>query len=237
MKISHFVKISMFALLSFLQGCTPNPPKTEVFFSNGALALLNAALKGDSKTVDNLLAEKVDIDSTGKDGLTPLMYAVRVENKTATQILLDRKADPNKQEHEGYSAMSDAAEATDTWFLETLLKHGGNPNLHNPIKDKTPLSEAVLTFNIKNIDILVKAGADLNFQEKYSKQTHMMRAANINRFDVVLYFIKAGADATIKDHWGRTISDYVRGAIIDPDSPLSKDRDEVAKLLKDRNLW
>src|SRR6476469_7783173 len=60
-----------------------------------------------------------------------LRSALLRTDRRATEILLIRGGDPNRQDVEGDSAVSIASELQDAWFLNEVLKHKGNPNLVN----------------------------------------------------------------------------------------------------------
>jgi len=62
-----------------------------------------AALTSDeTKLLNLLLNAKPDLNQTNRDGLTPLMYAIREEDKTATRALLAHGADVNAHGRFGY---------------------------------------------------------------------------------------------------------------------------------------
>ena len=151
--------IAMAILLALLPGCgSPHEASLNDYFSDPqVVALARASQSGDVAAIDRLVAEGVNVNAKGKYGLTPLFFALAARNREGFQRLLKHKGDPNIQSETGESAISLAAKVEDdSYFLESALKHGGNPNLVDHIdfvvKDQTPIYNAILretskTFN------------------------------------------------------------------------------------------
>lgn len=199
--------------------------------------LVLAALRGDAQGMEEVLrAGETCVNCRGTDESTPLLIAVICENKRATTLLLERGADPNLQDRDGYSPIGFASGLKDSWFLETLLKHGADVNLRDRREWATPIFQAVLGLSERNIDILIRAGADINAQDN-AGDTPMIRAANINRFDMVYALLIRGADPRIQDNWGYTVCYPIQHSGLDPRGPLAGYRERVIEWLKSRNLW
>jgi ankyrin repeat protein len=152
--------------------------------------------------------------------MTVLVWCLLQQNKNAFEFLLEHGADPNIQmetnapdlEEElglaGTSVMDLVPRKTDTWYLEQVLKHGGNPNLVNPVSKRTPIYWVMLSIrkeNLKNMEMLIAAGAQVNFQEGQRGYTPLMFAALSIRYDMAYALLEAGADPTLKDNRGHTI--------------------------------
>ena len=103
----------------------------------------------------------------------------------------------------------------DSEWLEILLKHGANPNLVQPkiggddtvdySAGMTPVFQAIDSGSMKNIDLLINAGADVNHQDNFGN-TPMMHAVRRRRFDVVLRLLEAGADCRIRNNDGKDLA-------------------------------
>src|SRR6266536_4047237 len=63
--------------------------------SGGKTALHWAALYGQEKVMELLLAEKADVNSLDEDGFTPLHWAATFNQSDAAKVLLANKADTN----------------------------------------------------------------------------------------------------------------------------------------------
>ena len=222
-----------------LMSATPSERSLiEHFNDKLAGELTYAALKGNAKKMDAAIAAGADINRKGDQGLTPLMVALLQKNKNATLLLLKRKSNPNLQNDEGYSPMSEAAGyAKDSWFLETLLKNGGNPNLNNEFKGRTLLFEAIDASSTVNINILLKAGANINYRENVTGNTPVLDAVIASEYNIVLYLLEAGADPTIKDHGGQTLIWWIQHMAFNLSQPVERDRQKVIDWLKQKRLW
>lgn len=223
-------------LCNSLAGCRNSKIINEYFDKPTDREIVKAAFQGDAVKLEALLKDKKSyVDCRGKQDTTPLMAAVIACNKRAISLLLQKGADPNLQDVNGYTPTNLAARSSNPWFLETMLKYHGNPNGTNN-RGETPVFEAISQFSIKNIDILFKAGANLDVQN-IGGTTPMIYAANLNRFDIVYHLLELGADPTLTDIHHNSVTYPIQDNSIDPNSPLAKDRDKVIDWLKKRNIW
>lgn len=219
-------------------GCTPKLKRDlqEKFPNPVDCDLVYAAWQGDKQKIAQLLHAGADLECRGWRENTPLNFAVFARNKKATLTLLEMGADPNSQDDSGHSPISEAAGVDhDTWFLETVMAHGGNVNLVNKYSRETPLFKA--THSLENVRILVKAGADIHARNQF-EETPLIRAAMNDSYEVVYYLLELGADPRTKMDNGMTIlypiqSFYAGGAT--PETAAW--REKVIAWLKERNLW
>ena len=75
---------------------------------------------------------------------------------------------------------------------------------------RTPLRYAVYSRNPENVDVLLKAGANVNAQEG-QKRTVLHFAVRKQLNDIITLLLDAGADASIKDRKGKSPFDYAKG--------------------------
>lgn len=182
--------------------------------------------------------------------MTALIWAIIHQNKKGYQHLLERGANPNLQMTrstltrdgltDGNSAMSFAAMHEDPWYLEVTLKHGGDPNIVNPVKEVRPILQCIMLLDrsrprprLEQLKMLIAAGADLNARDG-NGFTPMMIAAMENRYDMVFMMLQAGADPTIKLGSGATIVSIIKLIRTDPNNELYQWRGKVIELLKAR---
>jgi len=207
-------------------------------FSNPQLRQLAvAAQHGNIKKIDTLIAKGVNVNGKGKYGITPLFSTLQVGNEKGFEALLNHGADPNVIGTDGYTLMNQIACCSPVpYFMEQALKHGANPNLVEPHTGKTPLLAAAVTFTGKvNIPPLIKAGANLNYQNPYDKTTAMMEALQYN---VVYELLKAGANYRLKNTDGKTLQDYIKFFYNDAHGSEQRHwRDKVVEFLKQHNAW
>ena len=220
--------LSAFVVLLFFAGCKPSPTgkwrPNDFYTDRGAAALCQAAERNDLAEIDRLLDSGVDVNARGRDGMTPLLWAMWAKAKGGFRRLLERGADPNIQldrQDDCNSVTSAAAGCTnDSEWLELVLKHDGNPNLVNhagytfdaidiegdgkqPAKAKTfcinptPIFNAVDSGNLHHVELLIQAGANLNYHGE-GGDTPAMYAAWHRNFAAVYRLLEAGADYRIK---------------------------------------
>jgi uncharacterized protein len=125
----------------------------------------------------------------------------------------------------GATPLLRAAKAADVPAIRLLLAHGANPNLPN-IQGVTPIMAAAgLGSNeidtrgrfktqaqqVESIDLLVKAGGDINAHETRMGQTALHGAALFGYDDVVKALVAHNADPKAKDAKGMTPVDSAMG--------------------------
>jgi ankyrin repeat protein len=234
----------LFASLLLISGCTsqlPNSRAKEGFHDPQVLQVALAAGNGDIAKIDALKAAGVNIDAPGDGGITPLLWALAQRNKAGFEELLKLGADPNHIEDHGAAVMTATPTIADTDFLKLALAHGGNPNLL--ISDgwpHTPLMAATIPGGLKNVKLLVEAGADVNYVEAVGKITPAISAAELNQYDIALYLLEHGADyaAKIPTYQGRVngIVWCIENNNIDPNSPLYQWRQKVIDFLRSKGV-
>jgi ankyrin repeat protein len=206
------------------------------FFSAGAeVALAEAAARGQVGKVQELLDRGTDVNSRGKDGMTPLLWTLLQENRAGFKYLLEHGANANLPAKKGTSVMSFAAMHKDSTFLALALKNGGNPNLVGTDLAQTPIFVGIENLRWDNVQLLIDAGANLNFRDSHGN-TPLMSAAGINQYHIVYAMLKAGADPAVKNNWGKTVLDRIKANNIDPKHELYQWRGKVIALLKERGM-
>jgi ankyrin repeat protein len=137
-----------------------------------------------------------------------LQMAVRTEKYRSVEVLVHLGADPNLQDsYEGISPLMQAVLigggvlqiGRDNRYLELLLKAGGDPNRESHggtraegIEGNTPLSIACLHGSLSYVQILVKAGANVNHRRQ--NRYDALYNALIHKYpDIVFYLLNHGA--------------------------------------------
>ncbi len=241
------LRLGLFVFVSIVAGCRAGNMNTADYFSDAqAAALAQAAAKGHTDEITQLLAEGVDVNARGKDGMTPLIWALFNKSKDGFECLLQHGANPNLQLSDdetsefprelpfaGNSAMSFAARYEDIWYLDTVIKYGGNVNLVNPYRSFTPIYDSMAARRKLQPRKLIKAGANLNFQDR-DGYTPLVMAAMWNQYDLAYEMLQAGADPTIKNKWGKGIEYFINQSKGRTTVEVSQWRDKVEELLREK---
>jgi ankyrin repeat protein len=90
--------------------------------------LLMAAYEGKTDTVIHLIIDSANINATGEEGITALMYASEKGHLDIVKILLYNKADPNIVPYSGRTALISAATNNQPEIVYNLLLYGADIN-------------------------------------------------------------------------------------------------------------
>ena len=185
----------------------------DYFHSKIQIQLAEAAAEGRTNRMQSLISEGANVNGVGRYGLTPLFWAMARQNIKGFTFLLDHGANPNVAvEAEGNwqeTALDFAARINDSRYLEELLKHGADPNGVVGSTRTTPIFSAALLAGTNNIAILLRHGADINWQTT-GGTTPMEYAIEGGAFRAALFLYHAGANPLIKDKWGYSSIDTLR---------------------------
>lgn len=135
-----------------------------------------------------------------KDGANvndELGNAVLAGDKDRISFLIEKGADVNKRDNEGYAPLHTAARNKRAEIITLLLAHGADANL----KDRdgfTPLQHAVLRDSAAGIEALKRGGADLE-QRTPSGVTPLALALLEDKFKAALALINVGAEIEATD--------------------------------------
>ncbi|KAK1629906.1 hypothetical protein QYE76_004221 [Lolium multiflorum] len=202
-------------------------------------ALHVAAFAGKHKMCKFLIKDlRLDVNAAGEHGLSPLMCAIYgIAPKRIVELLLDRGANPNIENREGFTVLHVIATKKDLFFrdlfgiadillsrganvdsmssegtplhiaaqcgnvemMEVLLKYKANPNRVVRLF-YAPLTLALFASSLKCVELLIKAGADVNAG---SPATPLTLAATDGLADCIKCLLEAHADPNIPDEIGR----------------------------------
>ncbi|MEA2018920.1 MAG: ankyrin repeat domain-containing protein [Campylobacterota bacterium] len=154
--------------------------------------LIDMLKSQDIKKLEKLIDDKVDLSSLN---LAELIDDIN-ENKEKInldffKLLLKNGADVNMQDKNGDTPLLSAIDLMNIALVKLLIENGANTNIANKEED-TALSIAVdIYFETKSfelLDILIKNGADLNFQpeKRMSILTTALLLLNSNILDKIV---------------------------------------------------
>ena len=172
------------------------------FQSTPAWNLAKAVQDEDESKINEIISKDPRLINfqEAKFGNTLLMLTVGNQQMKSLKALLANKADVNiHNTYEGTSALIEACsfKQYDTKFAEVLLQNGANAkdiqtDKTEPAKVKTALMKAAKTGKLDLVELLVKKGADINYQNEFG-QTALSESIMANRYKVSFYLLQIGA--------------------------------------------
>lgn len=209
--------------------------QVEDFFRDpNILALIKAAERGDTAGVHKLVKAGVDVNASGNEGMTPLMWMLVQKNKPAIRTLLSAGANPDLKDKDGDSPVSMAAGAKDSDFLKMFLNSDANPNSTN--RNGEPLLiVAIGEMRPDNVELLLNSGANVNLRDR-TGATPLLAAATLNQYDLVWQLMERGADVHLAKPTGATLAWRVQQSRINPHSPQYQWRERVKRALEERGI-
>ncbi|MFN0219972.1 MAG: quinoprotein dehydrogenase-associated putative ABC transporter substrate-binding protein [Hyphomicrobium sp.] len=115
----------------------------------------------DQATADQIVS-KERMENWLKDGADPTLELINAVNANSVErvgFMLDKKADPNAQDSQGYSALHHAARNRYSPLVALLVERGADPNARDT-DGFTPLLHAINRNHVPTIEMLIKNGAD-----------------------------------------------------------------------------
>jgi ankyrin repeat protein len=159
-------------------------------------AIVDAAMKGDAKTVRSLLREPGALSAAHPDGMTALHWAVQRRDLPLTDLLLDAGADYAAPNRTGAKPLYLAAMNGDAAIIARLLEAGEDANAVLTAEGETVLMLAAYTGNAEAVRLLLDRGADPNVQQARG-QSALMWAASEGHTAVVELLLARGADPAL----------------------------------------
>lgn len=157
-------------------------------------SLVNAAVDGHVAEVERLIAAGANPNTVGKDGTTPLFWALNSKSTPGVEALLKAGADTGKvtPQSRGYSSMALVSGGNNPELLALLLRYKGDANGLNAATIKTkPLYLAAAQGRLQNVKLLLDAGADVNVHDDTGLSAATVAAA-MGEFEIVSLLLDRG---------------------------------------------
>ncbi|KAH0171452.1 hypothetical protein KCU67_g2167, partial [Aureobasidium melanogenum] len=168
------------------------------------------AARTNEATIRALLDFDADVNVTGSDWPSPIVYASSEANLQVLRLLLDGGADAKSEDpgNPGWTALHAACKRSnpDPAFAELLIAHGADVNAVTKISKTTPLHNAVSSAAV--VELLLNERASVDPQDSDGNTPLMIACADAKNIRVVKFLMAAGADPMIKDSFGATSLHY-----------------------------
>jgi len=128
-----------------------------------------------------------------------LIEAVKRGDREAVRALLRAKADVNKPETDGTTALHYAVETDALDLVTQLIRAGANVKAANRY-GITPITLAATNGSVKVLEALLEGGADPNARTAAGEPV-IMTAARTGNVETVSRLISRGADVTAREQW------------------------------------
>ena len=167
--------------------------------------LMWACYEGKKDMVEFLISKGADLEAVDlKTGDTPLIlsFVESFDNVDITELLLDKGANINNKNKNGFSALALAVDVNNVKAIKLLLERGANVNTTNNWEE-TPLMTASGLGQKDIVQLLIDKGANVNMKSDIGV-TALLLATNENQFEIVKLLLEKGADTNIANRSGYT---------------------------------
>ena len=157
----------------------------------------DAAQRGDSEAVRQLLRQGADVNAAQGDGMTALHWVAEGGDQELAETLLFAGASLEARTRNGnYTPLHLAARAAQGPMVVALLDAGADPNA------MTSLGSGALHFaagasSPVAVEALLAAGVEIEARESSYDQTALMWASAYGHTEIVTQLLAAGADLTL----------------------------------------
>ncbi|KAG9495586.1 hypothetical protein J7337_013836 [Fusarium musae] len=166
---------------------------------NGRTLLIWATLGGHVGAVDLLLHRSANPHSQDLRNRTALLHAVANGYETIAERLITAGAKIDATDDAGYTALMLATISGSSNLVDRLLALGANVDTKEWRHEKNPLLYATEHGFEKCVELLLNAGAEVDFVDK-SGRTSLSWAAGNGHANIVNLLLQKGANPNMKDN-------------------------------------
>jgi ankyrin repeat protein len=235
--VNTYLLVPLTVLSLVLSSCSREKVSAQWLFPDKkAQALAEAVVSGDTKAINASIEKGADVDYVGRDGITPLAWAMIKGSKVGYEFLLKNGANPNASAGDDDTLLFMALDVDDPFYLETALKYGGNPNQRKPWVDGDVSLLWNAVFKVKpvpdKIRILVKYGANVQEQDNGGV---VSTCAMMNHYEDAYIFLEAGATFSTNRE-PSSLLERLENRAVHPNDPEYEWRDKVVEFLRERGI-
>jgi thiol-disulfide isomerase/thioredoxin len=159
---------------------------------------LEAAKQGNLKRIKLAIKQKINVETTSKDGYTALIYAAAKGHTKVVKYLLKKNANAKAEDRDGETAIDYAVKKGHQSVLALLITE----------KTTTILDDAKKG-NYKSLQQAVQAGINLELKSK-DGYTSLIYASAKGHLDIVRFLLNNGANVNAVDKDGISAVDYAK---------------------------
>lgn len=173
-----------------------NPALLYIRKDQGQTYLHTAAMLDKTDIISLLINAGAELNPTDRTGSTPLHYA-----GMSTQLLIDRKADLEVKDCEGWTALHLAVQSNWIEKVRMLLAAGVDMNTTDA-EGSTPLHDVVHEQDFEMAELLIKAGANIEIKNAKGQTPLLETVSQKDHKEKMVSFLlehKANAGAVDRD--------------------------------------
>ncbi len=246
LKLLPVLIIVLVALLSSCKSEGKNM-KAELFFDTEMVKLLRVIQRQDATNAKLLLAQGVDLNIVGDEGITPLLWLIMQKNVSAVELALQLGADANfpamvtinREGPKPAQPLAIIAGDGDNQLFSLLLKYGASPDSRDESTGQPAIFGTIGHDNWQQFNLLLEYGVDINATDN-SKRNAALYAASLMKYDFVIKMLALGIEYDIPNKGGVTLAHAIETDFNNhrrnPNFKLSDEVRLAKKMLEDKGI-
>ena len=221
--------------------------KAELFFDTKMVELLHAIQRQDTASAKSMLAQGIDLNIRGDEGITPLLWLIMQKNADAVELALQLGADANfpamvsinRDGPKPAQPLAIIAGDGDNKLFSLLLKYGASPDSRDESTGQPAIFGTIGHDNWQQFNLLLEYGVDIDATDN-SGENAALYASGILKFDFVVKLLERGIDFTKADNAGVTLAHAIETDFNNhrrnPNFKLSDEVHIAKKMLEDKGI-
>ncbi len=221
--------------------------KADLFFDAKMVILLRAIQRHDAAAAKSMLAQGVELNVRGKEGITPLLWLIMQKDLSAVELALQLGADPNfpamieinRTGPTPAQPLAIIAGDGDNKLFRLLLNYGASPNSRDNSTGHSALFRCIGHDNWQQFTWLLENGVDINATDNSSRNAALY-ATGLLKYDFVVKLLELGIDYTKPNNGGVTLAHAIEVDFAtnrkNPGFRLSEDMHKAKAMLEERGV-